>query len=384
MLKRLKIMKRIILIRSTRPDTDSRLTKIASYLVDYGYEILILGWDRKKDAPNKESLLIRDKQVPIRLFDEERPHGQGLKGFTQVAHFQKWIKKELLKEKDNILAVHACDLDCGKPARQFSKRNKIKYVYDIFDLYSVSRRMPNVLKPIFNSMEKKVINDSFATIICTDERRKQIDFSKPKRLFVIYNSPEIPSEVMNINSFDGKQLKLCYVGILSRSRMLNEVVNVVINNKDLYLSIGGFGPLEEEIKEKINGCDNVRFLGQMKYRDVLELESKSDVLFATYDPSIKAHKMSAPNKFYEAVGLGKPIIVCNETGINSLVKKYDVGETCDYNEESFLEACHKLQNKERYLTCSKNCSSVYPLFSADRNKKTLKEIYDLLLEDINK
>ena len=75
----------------------------------------------------------------------------------------------------------------------------------------------------------------------------------------------------------------------------------------------------------------------MTYNDVLSLESECDILFATYDPKIKNHKYSAPNKVYEAMALGKPIIVCKNTGIDELVDQNKIGITIEYNAKDFIK-----------------------------------------------
>ena len=374
-------MKRIILVRSTKPESDSRLTKTASFLFDLGYDLLILGWNRNGDAKNKEEIRIGNRTIKTRLFGEVCPHGQGVKNTFRLLHFMKWVKKELKKEKDNVFAIHACDFDCGTPVRKFAKKYNVKYVYDIYDLFSLSRRMPKCLIPFINHKDKKIINNAFATIICTDERKAQISFAKPKRLFVIYNSPEIPNDLRNKNVFDSKVLKICYVGIFSNNRLLSEICDEVSKNQNIHLYIGGFGVLEEKISSFAKNFENITFMGAMQYQKVLELESNCDALFATYDPSVKAHKMSAPNKFYEAIGLNKPIIVCKDTGIDNLVTKYDVGEVCEYSGASFVKACNNLLNKDRYNLCVKNTNEAYPHYSFEKNKETIKTIYDLIEEN---
>ena len=44
-----------------------------------------------------------------------------------------------------------------------------------------------------------------------------------------------------------------------------------------------------------------------------------------YDPNVPNHRYSAPNKFYEALALGKPIVVAKGTGIDVEVERLGVG-----------------------------------------------------------
>lgn len=74
----------------------------------------------------------------------------------------------------------------------------------------------------------------------------------------------------------------------------------------------------------------------------MDLESKGKVLFAVYNPDVPNNRLSAPNKFYESLALGKPIIVCRGTGIDKLVKKYNLGLSIPYNANEFYKALNTL------------------------------------------
>ena len=98
----------------------------------------------------------------------------------------------------------------------------------------------------------------------------------------------------------------------------------------------------------------------MKYEQVLSLEADCDILFATYNPIIKNHKYSAPNKVYEAMALGKPIIVCKNTGIDELVIKNNTGYAIDYNAEEFVEILNKYKKDRKLLKkISDNAKKMY-------------------------
>ena len=84
----------------------------------------------------------------------------------------------------------------------------------------------------------------------------------------------------------------------------------------------------------------------MKYEDTFEFYKSCDVILSVYDPHIKNHKYSAPNKFYEAMLLGKSIIVAKDTGVDSLVSKHEIGYVIDYSEKSFVELLNHLTSSE--------------------------------------
>ena len=354
------VLKRnIIMLRSTSIINDSRIMKEAKTFSKDQYDVKVLGWDRDGFfLNNKEFISIQN--LSIEVYNKSAKYAGGMKTIFKLIQFQLWLIKKLLKYRNSIDIIHSCDFDTAIPAKIVSKIFKKKLVYDIFDYYIDSHYVPNVLKGIVEKAEIKVINNADLTIICTEDRKEQIKKSKPKRCIVIYNSPDIENYNLNkkIIKSDNNKLKIVYVGILQEHRLLKEIAEEIKNYPDVELHIGGFGSYENYFKKLSTKHSNIFYYGRMQYEDVLCLEKSADILFATYNPEIENHKYSAPNKIYEAMALEKPIIVCNNTGIDVLVKKEKIGYTIDYNAKEFVEKIEKFSCEE-YETYSQNCKKIY-------------------------
>jgi len=371
--------KTIVFIRSTRPDTDSRLSKSVNTALKAGFHVVVLAWDRACELKEKDRIELPSGSAQLYLFKKVLPHGGGFKGFFKIIGFNLWIQRTLKNRIKNISIVHACDLDTGFSAKRFCRRRHIKLVYDIYDFYSASRKMPSCFKWVFRKMEFSVINKADATIICSDERREQLSGSKPKTVFVVYNTPDIPKSLLTKASAGSTPLRVAYFGVLSDGRLLLDVIHAIDGDSRFALVIGGIGSYEEKIKAIVEKSANISYIGRQPYAKVLEIENNSDVLFATYDPSIENHKFSAPNKLYEAMALGKPIIVCKGTSVDRLVEKNQIGLSCQYTEESFKQCLVKMLDHSLYFSFSKNCLTLYPEFSYEKNEKTILMVYSSIL-----
>lgn len=337
--------KRIILLRSTSIKTDSRIQKESKTFIDLGYDVQLIGWDRENNFKRKESL----NGVPVDFFKKSATYAGGMKNLLKMGIFQIYLFFKLFQYRKKYDIVFACDLDTGITARIFSKMFNKKLVYDIYDYYIESHYLSKLLKKIMEKQEIKTINNADVTIICTEQRKLQISKANPKKLVVIHNSPQIPmnlDKMPRISNTATKKKKIVYVGILQDDRLLLEVANAVKDGSKFELHIGGFGKYEEYFKDLSNKYENIYFYGPMSYDNVIKLESECDILFATYNPSIPNHKYSAPNKLYEAMALGKPIIVCKNTGIDKLVKKNNLGAVINYDVVDFVEKAEKLSNKD--------------------------------------
>jgi glycosyltransferase involved in cell wall biosynthesis len=103
------------------------------------------------------------------------------------------------------------------------------------------------------------------------------------------------------------------------------------------LDLGGFGP-DEELIRRAAQFPGVTWHGLLPYERVIELTAAADLLFATYDPFIPNHRYSSPNKLFEAMMLGKPIIVAQNTNMDRVVLDWDCGEVLSYGDAEALEA----------------------------------------------
>lgn len=216
-------------------------------------------------------------------------------------------------------------------------------VYDIFDyLFTYTDGKYSYLKKIIVKLQHKIINKADATIICTENRKEQIKGTNPKNLTIIHNTPQQKTFSLSKLNLNKNKVKIVYVGIFQDGRLLKGLAEVVRKNPKYELHIGGFGKYDKFFKDLALSCSNIIYYGRLSYDKTIELEDSCDIMTAIYDPSIGNHYYAAPNKFYESLMLGKPIIMVSNTGMSSIVKKYDIGELINYDEESLEQAIENL------------------------------------------
>ncbi|HEX7974135.1 MAG TPA: glycosyltransferase family 4 protein, partial [Anaerolineales bacterium] len=213
-------------------------------------------------------------------------------------------------------------------------------VYDIFDFYADHlRRTPGLLKRLIRAIDLWAIGRAQALILADDSRWEQIAGARPKRSAVIYNSPEelvLPETRSSEPASTG--LRLAYIGLLQVERGLFQVLKVLQRHPEWSLDLAGFGGDEERILVEAGGMPNVRWHGRVSYPQALQLSRAADVLFATYDPVIPNHRYSSPNKVFEAMLLGKPILVAHGTNMDRIITDANCGLVVPYGDAPALEA----------------------------------------------
>lgn len=373
--------KSVVFLRSNPIKPDPRVEKEARSLSKGGFEVIVVGWDRE----NKFERYEEKDWVKVYRIKLKASFGKGLKNLKYLIKWQMSLLMWLLKYRGLYSCIHACDFDTIIPALFCKLLYKKRVVYDIFDFYAdMLRNVPNFLKKIIRKIDLILINFADAVVIADESRKKQIEGSSPRELVVIYNSPSnefftFRRPVKNVDS-----LVVAYIGLLQKERGLIEMINVVRKHPSWRFILGGFGGDEDFIKEYIKDISNVEFVGRVPYEKTLELYNTSDVLFATYDPKIPNHRFSSANKLFEAMMLGKPIIVARSTGMDLLVEKYNLGFVINYGNEDEIEETLKIiesWDKDKKTEFAKHSQEVFnTYFSWDIMEKRLLELYNRLCE----
>ena len=380
---------KILVIRSNNGKCDSRVTK-EIYSLSQKHKVVYLGWERSATGGmTKSSHRVCGKNICDIYIHIKAQIGGGItKNFFPLIRF--WISeyRYVCKNSNKFDVIHACDFDTAFPLLFI--RKPVKIVYDIFDYYADSRKSPAIIDKMIRIFEGKIIQKSDATIICSEARRQQISPAIPKRLIVIHNSPNNTCKNEDVKVRASSDIyKIVYVGLLDETRCLSKIAKVISERDDVELHIGGLGPLEEHLKEMSSKHKNIIFYGSMEYKKVLELESRCDIMFATYDPSIPNHKYAAPNKFYEALMLKKPLIMIKNTGMDQYVTQFDLGVVIDGNKSSFRENFNKaidelISRKDEWDSMGERGYELYQKeFSWDEMERRLLDLYkDLEKEKI--
>ncbi|MFC2679878.1 glycosyltransferase family 4 protein [Limosilactobacillus vaginalis] len=375
-------MKNVLFIRANAVNPDSRVEKEVNSLIKNGYNVSILAWDREADYPltKGEKDLPNGKAIIYRV-GIKAGFGNGMKNFPKLLKFQSYIHS-FLKRKSNYDVVHACDFDTAFTAFHSLNRKKTKFVYDIFDYYIDAFAVPKSLKKIIWTLDKKIINNADATIICTEQREKQLKGTEPKKLVVIHNTPPLYKDNESNYPWNRKITRIAYLGMLSHGRLIDELIDIVKKDESLELHIGGFGIIKDKVERASKEASNIKYYGTVPYHRVLSIESKCDIMLAIYDPSIPNHHFAAPNKFYEALMLGKPLIMVRNTGISYLVEKDHLGTLIDYSEDGLKNGIHRLiKYKAQWRKTSIHMKEMYRnKFSWEIMEKRLVSLYEELLK----
>lgn len=373
---------RIVILRSNPISPDPRVEKEAKSLSKAGFDVKALGWDRTGVLPKFE----KRGEFFINRLPIQAKYGSGLMNFPALLRWQIGLMGWLVRNKNTFDMIHACDFDTILPALLMKVLWRKVVIYDIFDFYADHlRKTPHFIKKIIRNIDFWAIKNANGVIIVDDSRREQIRGSKPKELIVVYNSPEDyfqkNQEISELKDFN---LTIAYIGLLQVERGIFDIIDILKKHPSWRLELAGFGGDEGEILNSIQKVDNITWHGRIDYLKALQLSSHADVLFATYDPSIPNHRYSSPNKVFEAMMLGKPIIVAQDTNMDLIIKNANCGIIVEYGVEEDLEKALALLEEDKNLRSrlGDNARQAYEkTYSWAKMEERLIDFYRQVLSD---
>jgi glycosyltransferase involved in cell wall biosynthesis len=328
---------KIIICRANPLKPDPRVEKEARALTDMGYLVSLLGWDMNGDQPQEEDIA-GFKVYRLRV---KASFGRGLGNVRHQLRWQIALLGWLARHQRSYDLIHACDFDTVLPALVCRLLWKKRVIYDIFDFYAdMLRATPDGVRRLIRYFDIKSIGLVDAVILADDSRRTQINGSHPKRVAIIYNC----LDDVKLRQPDSPQadpvehgLRITYVGNIQVERGLLELLDVLRSHPNWKLDLAGFGGDETPIRQSAQQLSNVTWHGRIPYEQSLRLNAAADILIATYDPKIPNNRFASPNKVYEAMMLGKPIIVARGTNMDRIIEQKACGIVVKYGESTDLE-----------------------------------------------
>ena len=145
-----------------------------------------------------------------------------------------------------------------------------------------------------------------------------INKSKYKKIFKWWNKNGLVEEKKTI----------CFVGSLSRAfdfKPIQSLIKYLSYKKiDINFVICGSGDESNEIKKMINKFDNVFFPGWVNVEQIKVLLDNSYCMLAPYK-NLEDFKSSIPNKIYDALSYGVPIVTSLEGEVKKLIDVHEIG-----------------------------------------------------------
>ncbi|HVL49793.1 MAG TPA: glycosyltransferase family 4 protein [Candidatus Thermoplasmatota archaeon] len=316
----------VVMLRGTLADADARLSKERRALERAGHDVHVIDWDFSGAGSGPGIGVTRYARRVARGTWALAPALPG---------WWRFIRRALATRDWDV--VHACDLDTLPAAVAAARRSEGLVVHDVFDYYPdmLAGQVPRVADLAMRAWYRRLLARVDGLVIADEARAFQVAPRTPDA--VVMNTPEDLGPPGPPRRRDGP-LRVFYAGALVRARGLFTLLDAVASRADVDLVLAGYGRDERAVEARASSLPNARFLGRIPYEEVLDQSRAADVLVAFYDPASPNNRLASPNKLYEAMMLGKPLVTNDGTLAAARVRHHDAGLVVPFGDAASLGA----------------------------------------------
>lgn len=320
---------RIVMLVTNPFKPDPRVYKEAKSLVAHGHEVYVVAWDREGKYPKIEDV------EGIKVIRVGPKAGYGMRMVLKLPLFYVGAFKKVLSLKPDVIHTH--DFDTAVLGFLLKLLKGAKWVYDVHDLYESFVRN-RTISSMIGRLDSLVIRKSDVIITVNPEMTKVIlDRARPRATIVIMNT---------LNPFEFPRSKaetfsVFYGGVLSKGRFVEEIVEIS-HSLGFNVTIAGMGVLEEKIRSS-----PAIFLGYIPHEKAIEELSRAHLTFILYDPSVLNNRIASPNKLFEAMWVGTPVLVVKGTLPEKLAEKFVI--PVEYSKNAVKEALKELVDNPKVI-----------------------------------
>lgn len=209
-------------------------------------------------------------------------------------------------------------------------------------------------------MEFNVANSSAVILVVVEEMRNHLLSlgANPDNVYVVSNTPELedvnesfmPTRVTK----NKKYLDFVYTGFITKRRGLDRVIQSLSILRNMIplprLQIIGKGDYIDELKKitKSLQCESqIHFHGWVEHKKLTSMVAKFDVGIIPH-PKNGHTDNTIPNKIFDYMAAGKPVLVSNARPLERMVKKLDCGIVYhDGSIDSMVNAIRTFSNRNQ-------------------------------------
>ena len=296
------------------------------------------------------------------------------------------------QEPANI--YHAHDFNTLPVAFWASRKHGAKLIYDSHELY-VDRNLlqppTRIKKYLLKRLECYYIRRSSAVITVNEaianELAKRYKVKVPN---VVMNTPSKRKVAISLNGNPlrtaigvGEEYKiLLYCGIMTFNRGLDKVIKSMAYLPHHYLVFMGYGTEEyknylREIASEAKIEDRFSFFGPVPSEKVTTFAAGADLGVAPIENACLSYYYCSPNKVFEYISAGLPVIGSNFPELKRVIHTYEIGSTFDPSDPVDIARAARevLEDREGWNRMKQNTIKAAKVFNWENESLKLLELY---------
>jgi len=363
---------------------ETRILKETKSLVNSGLVdkvVIVAIWE--SDVNEHEQLDDKREVWRVPLKTRYLPHGY----FWKVLKYIEWMVRIFIRfKREHAILVNCHSLSVLPLGILFKMFVESKVVYDTHELETETCVMSGIRRIFSKVLEKLLIHYADSILVVSDSiARWYKNQYGLKEVHVIKNVPyrqdsrsghsNILKERFNIQD---DAILFIYQGMLSRGRGIEILLDLFLKiDKKKHIVFMGYGILGNMVKEYENRFSNIHFQSAVKPEEVIYYTASADVGISLIENICLSYQYSLPNKIFEYIFSGLPLIVSDFPDMGRIIDDYKCGWKVSVDKKSVADLIESISKEDvekkgaNVLKCKDN-------FGWDKEEKNLLRIYHSL------
>jgi glycosyltransferase involved in cell wall biosynthesis len=354
--------------------SDMRVHKHAMLLTERGYEVTVIG----RKLPHSIAL-----QRPYHTHRFELLVNKGLLFYLL---FNLRLFFFLLNKSFDVLVAN--DLDTLGPCYLISRFKKCSLIYDTHEFFTGVPELQHrpLKRKIWEALERTIFPKLNHVITVNQSIAEQYEKLYQKKLEVVRNVSD-PTHLPGTYK-SRKELGLGeedFILILQGNgininRGAEELLSALAHTEGVCLLIIGNGDVFPQLRQRVQKeqlFDRVKLMDRLPYAEMMQYTHCSDVGVSLDKPGNPNYEMSLPNKLFDYIHAGIPVLVSDLKEPARIVKQFNIGRICkNHSPEEIAENINFMRReKEQYKQWKANTEKAAAQLSWKEERKTLENIY---------
>lgn len=349
-------------------DPDVRVFKEAKYIASLNHKVEILCWDRESRYKDKPNEIIEG--IEIKRFYVPSKYGTGLKQLKPFWEFYKKVKNYLKSKKYDILHCH--DLDGAIIGNRV--KGEAKIVFDMHEYYL--DKQSKIYNYITSIIVSYIQNKADNIIFLNDKQKGDIKEKNVNKLVFLPNYPE-SEKFNNIKKTKSEKIRIGYAGYIRHKEPFKNLIKATLGIENIAIDIYGTSILGKEFLNLFEENPNAKLYGKYDHKNIGKIYNDIDIVFCVYVAANENDKNAFPNKFFESIISGTPIMVAKNTKMADFVTHHNIGYVVDGSDSNSIrnEIECIIDGKEDYNKKLSNISQIKNSYKWEEVIKNIDAIY---------